>query len=348
VNPEAATIAWVGGQDGHLELLDQTRLPAECLILRIRDLEGVRDAICRLAVRGAPAIGVAAGFGLWLGIRNAAGDAAAFDATLSQAAARLRSARPTAANLAWALERVQDATRKAASVPDKKLAAFEAAKALHADDVDRCARIGAHGAALLRDGERVLTYCNTGALATAGSGTALAIVFEAKRRGLRVSVVACETRPLLQGARLTMWELERHGIEATLITDNAAATVMRQKRVDRVIVGADRIARNGDAANKIGTYGVALLAKAHGIPFHVAAPRSTFDLSLASGDEIPIEERDASEITEIAGVRIAPAGARVFAPAFDVTPAALITGIVTEAGVISPVGEQTVAKLLRG
>jgi methylthioribose-1-phosphate isomerase len=344
---DAPTIRWTGGPDGFLELLDQTRLPGETLLLRIQDLEGVRDAICRLAVRGAPAIGVAAGFGLWLGIRGASDDPAAFEAALAHAAGRLISARPTAANLAWAVGKVSEAARAKPAVRDRKLAAFEAAKRLHADDVDRCSKIGAHGAALLLDGDRILTYCNTGALATAGSGTALAVVFEAKRRGMRVSVVACETRPLLQGARLTMWELQREGIPATLITDNAAATVMRQRRVDRVIVGADRIARNGDTANKIGTYGVALLAKAHGIPFHVAAPLSTFDVSLASGDGIPIEERDPSEITEVGGVRIAPAGAHVFAPAFDVTPASLITGIVTEAGVISPPSEAAIANLLR-
>jgi methylthioribose-1-phosphate isomerase len=344
---DAATIRWNGGPDGQLELLDQTRLPGECVVLRVSDLEGVRDAIGRLAVRGAPAIGVAAGYGLWLGIRGAPEEPAAFEAALERAKARLVSARPTAANLAWAVGKVAEAALGKAAVRDRKAAAFEAAKALHADDVDRCARIGAHGAALLRPGERVLTYCNTGALATAGSGTALAIVFEAKRRGMNVSVVSCETRPLLQGARLTMWELLRQGIPATLITDNAAATVMRQKKVDRVLVGADRIARNGDTANKIGTYGLALLAKAHGVPFYVAAPRSTFDPTLANGDQIPIEERDASEITEIGGVRIAPAGARVFAPAFDVTPASLIAGIVTEAGVISPVDETRIANLLR-
>jgi methylthioribose-1-phosphate isomerase len=346
VSTPVASIRWNGGPDGRLELLDQTRLPSETVMLEIEDLERVRDAICRLAVRGAPAIGVAAAFGLWLGIRRSPDDPAAFDAAFAAAKQRLVSARPTAANLAWALEKVEAAARGRKSVGDRKAAAFASAQALLEDDVRTCGKIGEHGAALLEDGDSVLTYCNAGSLATAGAGTALAIVFAAKERGLKISVTACETRPLFQGARLTMWELMRHGIDATLITDNAAATVMRQKRVDRVLVGADRIARNGDTANKIGTYALALLARAHGIPFHVAAPRSTFDATLATGDQIPIEERDPSEITQVGATRLAPAGARVFAPAFDVTPADLITGIVTEAGVISPVGTAAITKLL--
>ena len=347
MNTEAPSIRWTGGQDGTLELLDQTRLPSECVVLRIQDLEGVRDAICRLAVRGAPAIGVAAGFGLWLGVRGAPDDVAGFEDAFARAKSRLVSARPTAANLAWALAKIEDTIPKNGTVRERKAAAFEAAKLLLEHDVRTCDQIGEHGVGLLRDGERVLTYCNTGSLATAGAGTALAIVFAAKKRGLKISVTACETRPLFQGARLTMWELMRHGIDATLISDNAAAAAMRQDRVDRVIVGADRIARNGDTANKIGTYSLALVARAHGLPFHVAAPRSTFDFTLAGGDQIPIEERDPSEITQVGATRLAPEGAKVFAPAFDVTPAGLITGIVTEAGVISPVEEAVIAKILK-
>jgi methylthioribose-1-phosphate isomerase len=341
-----SAIRWRGGEGGVLELLDQTRLPGEARVLSLSGLEEVRDAISRLAVRGAPAIGVAAAFGLWLGIRAAPEDQAGFDAVLAEAKARLVSARPTAANLAWALGRIEAAARGADAAPARKRRAFEAAKALLDEDVRTCARLAEHGAGLIRDGESVLTYCNTGALAAAGAGTALAVVLEAHRRGRRVSVFACETRPLLQGSRLTMWELMRAEVDATLITDNAAADVMRRKLVHRVLVGADRIARNGDTANKIGTYGVALLAKAHGIPFHVVAPLSTFDPTIGSGDRIPIEERAASEVTQIEGRPIAPAGARAFAPAFDVTPAALITGIVTEAGVISPVDEAGVTRVL--
>jgi methylthioribose-1-phosphate isomerase len=346
-NGTVDAVRWKGGEDGFLELIDQTLLPQETVVLALRDPEAVRDAICRLAVRGAPAIGVAAAFGLWLGIREGPDDPAALDGLLARVEARLASARPTAANLRWALRQVAGAAGRDGPVKARKSAVFAAARKLLEDDVRACERMAAAGAALLRDGARVLTYCNTGALAAAGPGTALAVVFEAQRSGKRMSVVACETRPLLQGARLTMWELMRAGIDATLICDNTAAAAMR-RGIDHVLVGADRIARNGDTANKIGTYALALLAKAHGIPFHVVAPRSTFDLGLASGDGIPIEERAASEITEIAGRRLAPAGAKVWAPAFDVTPAALISGIVTDAGIISPVDESRVAAVVRG
>jgi methylthioribose-1-phosphate isomerase len=339
-------VRWTGaGDDGVLVLVDQTRLPGAYVELRLTDPEEVREAIVRLAVRGAPAIGVAAAFGLWLAIRNAPGEAPAFDAALARAHARLKAARPTAVNLAWALDKVAAAARRGADVPSRKAAAFAEASEIHAHDVAVCERLGAHGATLLGPGARVLTYCNTGALAAAGCGTALAAVFEAHRKGARPSVIACETRPLLQGARLTMWELMRAGIDATLICDNTAAVVMAKKLVDVVLVGADRIARNGDTANKIGTYGVALLAKAHGIPFYVVAPRSTFDWGLASGDHIPIEERAGAEITRIGGAAIAPEGAAVYAPAFDVTNASLIAGIVTEAGIIAPVTATEVARI---
>lgn len=338
-------VRWRGAEDGTLELIDQTRLPGECVVLRLTDVEAVRDAIVRLSVRGAPAIGVAAAFGLWLGIRGGPGDAPGFEAALHATQERLRSARPTAVNLGWALERVAAVARGSAPVAARKAAAFAEAQAIHAHDVAVCDALGVHGASLLTNGARVLTYCNTGALAAAGCGTALAAVFEAKRRGAAVSVIACETRPLLQGARLTMWELDRAGIDATLICDNTAAVVMREKKVDVVMVGADRVASNGDAANKIGTYGVALAAKAHGVPFYVVAPRSTFDWNIPDGAHIPIEERPAAEITEIGGRRIAPHGVRVYAPAFDVTPAALLAGIVTEAGVIAPVTPDAVARL---
>jgi methylthioribose-1-phosphate isomerase len=341
-------VRWRGGPDGALELIDQTRLPLETEVLTLRTLEGVRDAICRLAVRGAPAIGVAAAFGLWLGIRDAPEDDVGFEEALARAAQRLESARPTAANLAWAVRRVAAAARAAPGAKERKAAAFRAALAILEEDAATCRALGEQGVDLLRGRGRVMTHCNTGGLAAAGSGTALALVFEAARRGLPVSVVACETRPLLQGARLTMWELMRAGVDATLVCDNAAASVMAEGKVDCVLVGADRIARNGDTANKIGTYSLAIVASAHGIPLYVVAPRSTFDLSIADGSEIPIEQRSPEEVTQIGGVRIAPPRARVHAPAFDVTPARLIAGIVTEAGVIAPVGEAAIAAAFAG
>jgi methylthioribose-1-phosphate isomerase len=320
------TIEWVGGRDGYLRLLDQTRLPTEVVFLDCRTVEDVRAAICRLSVRGAPAIGVAAAYGLVL--------AAQAGSDIEAAIERLHSSRPTAVNLGWALERLRVHFGIRSGDPVQWL--LDEANAIAAEDKAMCAAIGRHGAELIAEGDGVLTHCNTGSLATAGLGTALAVLFTAARQGKTFRVFADETRPLLQGARLTAWELHQAGIDVTLICDSMAAQVMKEGRIQLVLVGADRIAANGDTANKIGTYSVAVLAQYHGVPFYVAAPSSTFDLSLPTGDGIPIEQRDAREITHGMGRQTAPEGVKVYNPAFDVTPAALIAGIITEKGVIRP------------
>jgi methylthioribose-1-phosphate isomerase len=335
------TLAWQGdAASGHLRLIDQTRLPTRLEWLDCRDEPTVWEAIKVLRVRGAPAIGAAAAYGAVLGARACGTeDRATVLTSLAQATASLRTSRPTAVNLFWALDRLDRAaaqTSPALSGPETLDALLAEAHQIAQDDRDLCRALGRHGAPLLSDGQGVLTHCNAGALATVDYGTALAVIFAAVETGKQVHVYADETRPLLQGARLTAWELARRGIPVTLICDNMAAQVMREGRVSSVIVGADRIASNGDTANKIGTYGVALLAHAHGIPFYVAAPSSTFDLSLADGSGIPIEQRDAREVTHGFGPPIAPAeGVAVYNPAFDVTPAHLIAGIITERGVIA-------------
>jgi methylthioribose-1-phosphate isomerase len=333
------TIRWEGGRPGFVRLIDQTLLPRDVVVLEVRTVEEMRDAIKRLAVRGAPAIGVAAAFGVVLGIQSLAGESAEKVARAAEdVCARLATARPTAVNLFWALDRMKgrcDADRNAGRNGAALVAGlFDEATAIYEEDRAICQRLGDIGAELIRDGFTVLTHCNAGALATAGIGTALAPIYRAREQGKRVAVYADETRPLLQGARLTAWELDRAGIEVTLITDSMAADVMRKGRIDAVFVGADRIARNGDVANKIGTYSVAVLASQHELPFYVVAPLSTFDAKCENGDAIPIEERGADEITHGFGKPTAPAGVRVYNPAFDVTPARLITGIVTEAGLI--------------
>ena len=343
------TIRWQGDRHGHLVLLDQTRLPGEVAYRDCRDVETVWQAIRELCVRGAPAIGIAAAYGVVVGTQQAAeGDPQAWAARLSEVCEYLAGSRPTAVNLFWALKRLEE---KAALMADASPAeAHEAllaeARAIHEEDRAMCAAMGRHGAALLPEGGGVLTHCNTGALATGGTGTALAVIVEAHQQGRRPQVFVDETRPLLQGARLTAWELMQWNIPATLICDSAAAQVMREGHVQAVITGADRIAANGDAANKIGTYSVAVLARAHGVPFYVAAPTSTFDLSLESGAGIPIEQRAAEEVTAGMGRQTAPTGIEVYNPAFDVTPAELITAIVTERGVIRPVTIEAVVKMV--
>lgn len=313
-----------------MRLLDQTRLPTETTYLDCRSVEDVWQAIKRLSVRGAPAIGIAAAYGVCLAADST-------DSALN-ACDYLATSRPTAVNLFWALDRMRKLIQ---SHEAPRLAArlIEEARAIHEQDRQLCSAIGAHGAdrlAELPKGSGILTHCNTGALATGGDGTALAVVFELARRGREPRVFADETRPLLQGARLTMWELMDRGVDATLITDSMAAQVMRERRIHAVIVGADRIAANGDSANKIGTYAAAIAAHYHQIPFYVAAPSTTFDLSLETGEAIPIEERAAEEITCGHGNQTAPTGAKTYNPAFDVTPAGLITGIITERGVFEP------------
>jgi methylthioribose-1-phosphate isomerase len=342
--PVPRTLEWIGDTDGFLRLLDQTQLPAILTYRDCRSVEDVWEAIRSLRVRGAPAIGVAAALGVVLGVQNCQ-EAARYGERLRQVTAYLRTSRPTAVNLFWALERMERCFERECRTGTPRewtQQLLAEARAIQEEDRRMCRAIGAAGAHLIGEGQGVLTHCNAGGLATAEYGTALAVMFTAAEQGRRFHVYADETRPLLQGARLTAWELHQAGIPVTLICDSMAGQVMKEGRVQLVIVGADRIAANGDTANKIGTYGVALLARAHGIPFYVAAPSSTFDLSLPNGDGIPIEQRDPREITHSFGRQTAPDGIAVYNPAFDVTPHHLIAGIITEKGLIQPVGEAAV------
>ncbi len=318
-------IRWRGDA---LELLDQRRLPHEMVYVTCRTSHEVASAIAGMIVRGAPAIGVAAAFGMALAKK--CGDDLVF------AAMELRAARPTAVNLAWAVDRMLRAEGKASE-----------AEAIFEEDLEANHRIGRFGAELLGASATVLTHCNAGALATAGYGTALGVIRAAVEQGKRIAVFADETRPYLQGARLTAWELQQEGIDVTLITDSMAGHFFQQRKFDAVVVGADRIAANGDTANKIGTYTLAILANVHDIPFYVAAPISTVDIATADGSAIPIEERSAREVTDIGGSRIAPDGIAVRHPAFDVTPAKLITAIITNRGVLRPPYEESIRNALR-
>jgi len=344
------TIEWIGDAHGFVRLIDQTKLPTRLEYRDCRTVEEVWEAIRTLRVRGAPAIGIAAAMGVVVGMQMLTDRSrGAFGKRLQEVTDYLRTSRPTAVNLFWALDRMERRVRgrtEELSADQLRASLLEEALAIQEEDHQMCRAIGRVGADLIRDGQGVLTHCNAGGLATADYGTALAVMFTAAEKGRRFQVFADETRPLLQGARLTAWELHQRGIDVALICDNMAAQVMKEGRVHLVIVGADRIAANGDTANKIGTYGVALLAQAHGIPFYVAAPSSTFDFSLQSGDAIPIEQRDAREVTHGFGVQTAPDGVKVYNPAFDVTPARLIAGIITEKGLIQPVNETTIRSLL--
>jgi len=346
-----ASLRWHGDATGHLELLDQTLLPARLEWIACRDVDTVVEAIQSLRVRGAPAIGVAGGYGLVVAAAEAARAGFPPEQARAHVLARgeiLACARPTAVNLRWAVERTLGAIAGIPAATDAAgLAAALLAEARNIHDEDRrlCSAIGRHGAAILPEGG-VLTHCNTGTLATGGDGTALAVITTAWERGRRFDVFADETRPLFQGARLTAWELVERGIPVTVLVDSAAGQLLRTGRVAACIVGADRIAANGDTANKIGTYGLAILAEAHGVPFFVAAPSSTFDLRLDTGDDIPIEERSAAEVLRPLGVQAAPDKARAYNPAFDVTPARLIDAIITEHGVIRPVTREGVRAVL--
>ncbi|NMB46363.1 MAG: S-methyl-5-thioribose-1-phosphate isomerase [Firmicutes bacterium] len=325
--------------DGKLKLIDQTKLPITFEVVECTTYQEVGDAIRSMKVRGAPAIGATAAFGVALGALEHRNDHPAdFVAAMDAICGELAATRPTAVNLFWALERMRKVveSRKGERVASIVAALVAEAEAIAAEDVETCQRIGAAGAALIPDGAGVLTICNAGALATVDYGTALGVVRAACEAGRDFHVYAAETRPFLQGARLTAWELVEENIPATLITDNMAGWVMQQGRIQVVIVGADRIARNGDTANKIGTYTFAVLAHHHQIPFYVAAPLSTVDLALPSGEQIPIEERPAEEVTHVFGQQVAPKGIHAYNPAFDVTPAQLISGIITEVGVIRP------------
>ena len=323
-------IAW---EQGRVVILDQTRLPREEVYLPCTRVEEVADAIRCLAVRGAPLIGIAAAYGVALA---AQGEASGARTRALDAAELLRGTRPTARNLFWALDRMKARIEAGADAAELRAEA----RRIHDEDAEMCSRIGAYGAAMLPPGVTVMTVCNAGALATGGEGTALGVIRAAHAAGNPIRVIACETRPLLQGARLTMWELMRAGIPATVITDSMAASVMRQGLVGAVIAGADRITRNGDTANKIGTYSLAVLARYHGLPFYIAAPMSTVDLSLPDGSHIPIEERAATEVRGFGSVETTPPDAPVMNPAFDVTPAELITALITERGVVRPPYEQ--------
>jgi methylthioribose-1-phosphate isomerase len=340
-------LQWEGTTDGCLLLLDQRRLPVEVVFERCVNLEQVWHAIKTLCVRGAPAIGVAAAYGVVLGIRAYAQPRWE---DLQKVTDHLRTSRPTAVNLFWALERMERAAQRyfESQIPRTSLTEHLLCEAqqIEAEDVDACRLLGDVGERVIADRFGVLTHCNAGALVAAGCGTALAPMFTAWQRGKRFHVYADETRPLLQGARLTAWELQQHGIPVTLICDNMAAQVMREGKIQLVIVGADRIAANGDTANKIGTYGVAVLARFHSIPFYVVAPKNTFDLNLQNGQTIPIEQRSPGEVTAFQGVQVAPSGIDVYNPAFDVTPADYITGIITEAGMISPVRTDVIQSIL--
>lgn len=329
-------IRW--SDDGRaVRILDQRCLPGAEVYRDLRSVDDVRDAIATLSVRGAPAIGIAGAMGMVLAIDEA--QRAGTDPTSHLRAAHevIRGARPTAVNLAWAVDRVMDAATTTSAIGGDLRSAL-CAEATRILDEDRamCRRIGEHGAALIPDGANIITHCNAGALATGGIGTALAAIYVAAEHGKRVSVFADETRPLLQGSRLTAWELERAGIPVTVLVDSAAASLMREQKIDLCIVGADRIAENGDVANKIGTFPLALAAKHHGVPFYVAAPTSTLDPSTKSGEKILIEHRGAIEVSSPFGTAIAPDRVAVYNPAFDVTPAALISAIITDQGVYHP------------
>jgi methylthioribose-1-phosphate isomerase len=361
---DVQAVQWQGGPDGCLRLIDQTRLPVHLEYIDCTSVEQVWEAIKMLRVRGAPAIGIAAAYGVVLGAQGRMTGGTPGPAAALSAADYLATSRPTAVNLFWALDRMrsviaasgsratgavaQPATAGVEPLTPSALTArlLQEAQAIQDEDRSMCRAIGEHGAGLIGTDANLITHCNAGGLATAAWGTALSVMFSCQDQGKQIAVYVDETRPLWQGARLTAWELMQRKIPATIICDSMAAHVMRTRRIDAVIVGADRIAANGDAANKIGTYGLAVLAKHHRVPFYVAAPSSTFDLSLESGEGIPIEERAAEEVTAPQGLQIAPPGAQAYNPAFDVTPADLITALITERGVIQPVNRDNIAHVL--
>jgi methylthioribose-1-phosphate isomerase len=348
-------VKWVGGVDGFLELIDQRRLPNEFVSLQCRDIEQLYEAIKTLTVRGAPAIGVAGAYGLVLAMQKLDACCSADDAVecLKKAADYLGSSRPTGANLFRALDRVKSkaedfvAGQAKANLRELQEIVLGEANAICQEDVDMCRQIGENGEKFIKDGAGILTHCNAGALATAGQGTALSIMFEAHKKGKKFKVYVDETRPLLQGARLTAWELKQAEIDVVVICDNMAGWLMKQGKISAVITGADRIAANGDAANKIGTYSLSVLAREHGIPFYLAAPSSTFDLNIKSGDQIPIEQRSADEVRFLGDEKITPDGVEIYNPAFDVTEARDITAIITEKGIIERPAPGKIAEHLK-
>jgi methylthioribose-1-phosphate isomerase len=344
------TIEW---RDDSVVMIDQRKLPASEIYVSCKTAQEVAKAIKTMVIRGAPAIGVAAAMGIALGMRRSkATGTKQFAVEFQKLCDLMAATRPTAVNLFWAIERMKrvfaEAAQGGCSVEEIKQRLEAEARRIHDEDVESCRTIGAFGAELVPQEARILTHCNAGALATAGYGTALGVVRAAVERGKKVAVLADETRPFLQGARLTAWELVKDGIDTTVITDSMAASMMRLGQVDLVVVGADRIAANGDVANKIGTYGVAVLAKEHGIPFYVAAPLSTIDLDTTDGSRIPIEERDGREVTHVGPSRLTPEGARIRNPAFDVTPAKYVTAIITERGIARAPFHESLAALVSG
>lgn len=349
------TLAWRGdARRGHLEFLDQTLLPGRIRVLRIRTVDALVDAIRRLAVRGAPALGVAGAYGVVLAAQASLREKGAARAhrVVSALAGRVRQARPTAVNLALGVDRALAEWAAGTFLlhgtrADAAEAALRAAKRMHREDADACRAMGRHGAPFLKDGGTYITHCNTGALATAGTGTAFAVFVEGKRRGLRFTVLADETRPLLQGARLTALELKANGIPGKILPDGAAGGILARGGVHGAFVGADRVAANGDFANKVGTYPLAVLCREHGVPFYCVAPTTTVDPRTPDGTRIPIEERDHDEVRELGGRLVAPAGFPVINPAFDVTPARLVTALITERGVVRKPSAKGIAALLR-
>jgi methylthioribose-1-phosphate isomerase len=341
-------VKWIGDIDGYLELIDQRQLPTEFVKLQCRDVKTLFEAIKTLAVRGAPAIGVSAAYGLVLALQKlSAGESIEKSLeALKRVREYLASSRPTAVNLFWALDRVWHATSSAKTLRQLREVILREANAIYQEDVDMCRRIGQNGEKLIKEGSGILTHCNAGALATAGQGTALSVMFEAHKKGKKFKVYADESRPLLQGARLTAWELKQAEIDVTVICDDMAGWLMKQGRINAVITGADRIAANGDSANKIGTYSLSILAREHGVPFYIAAPSSTFDLKIKSGAEIPIEQRAAEEVTTFASTQTAPDGVDVYNPAFDVTEARDIAAIITERGIIEKPNTERISRHL--
>jgi len=339
------TIHW---ENDRVVMIDQRKLPVEESYVECRDEDQVAEAIEKMVIRGAPAIGVAAAFGVALGMMNL-GEEAELKEEFDRICRRLQETRPTARNLSWALERMKSVFEKSRhlELSQLKRILIEEALTIEREDVAANGRIGSWGEPLVRDRDSILTHCNAGALATAGYGTALGIIRSAFAAGKMIRVYVDETRPFLQGARLTCWELQREGIPVVLITDNMAGYLMQKKMVNLAITGADRIARNGDTANKIGTYTVAVLLREHGIPFYIAAPLSTVDFQLERGEQIPIEERDPSEVREIAGQSLAPPRIKIMNPAFDITPAEYISAIITERGIARPPYEESLEQLRR-
>ena len=337
------TVSW---KNGSVVLIDQTKLPNKLVHVRCKDYREVANAIKKLVVRGAPAIGVTAAFGLALAAQASRAKALPELMTdLDTAFKTLRATRPTAVNLFWALERVMEKAKRAKTVEDAKKAVLDEALKMSEEDVEANRHMGANGAKMFRDGDVVLTHCNAGSLATVAYGTALGVIRAARESGKRLSVIATETRPVMQGSRLTAFELQHDGIDVSLIPDTAVGHMMAKSAIKRVIVGADRVLRSGHVFNKIGTYQVAILARRHRVPFYVAAPLSTFDFE-SSPDEVMIEERSVDEVVKVGKKRIAPKGVRIFNPAFDMTPPELITGIITEKGVLKPPFEKNLKALL--